>query len=68
MIDQSKIDKSIAPEKIQIMLKAHEEAHIEQEALKEAHIEQDAPEKAHVLENCEILVSYVHMGEKIGSK
>ena len=36
MIDQSKIDKSIAPEKIQIMLKAPEEAHIEQEAPEEA--------------------------------
>ena len=64
MIDQSKIDKSIAPKEAQIMQKAHEEAHIEQEALEEAHIEQEAPEKAHLPENCEILVSYVHMGKK----
>ena len=39
-----------------------------QKAHKEAHIEQDALEKAHVLENCEILVSCVHMGKKMGSK
>ena len=74
MIDQFKIDKSIALEKQQIMQKAPEETHIEQEALEEAHIEREALEEAHierealeetqVPENCEILVSYVHMGEK----
>ena len=36
MIDQSKIDKSITPEKVQIMLKAPKEAHIEQKAPEEA--------------------------------
>ena len=54
MIDQFKIDKSIAPEETQIMQKASEEAHIEREASEEAHIPK----------NCEILVSYVYMGEK----
>ena len=54
MIDQFKIDKSIALEKQQIMQKAPEETHIEQEAL----------EKAQVPENCEISVSYVHTGKK----
>ncbi|WJZ98367.1 hypothetical protein VitviT2T_016895 [Vitis vinifera] len=54
MIDQFKIDKSIALEETQIMQKAPEEAHIEQEA----------PEEAQVPENCEILVSYVQTGEK----
>ena len=54
MIDQFKIDKSIAPEETQIMQKASEEAHIEREA----------SEEAHVPTNCEILVSYVYMGEK----
>ena len=39
MIDQSKIDKSIALEEIQIIQKSPEEAHIEQETPKEAHIE-----------------------------
>ena len=46
------------------MKKALEEAHIEQKALEKAHIEQEAPEEAQVLKNCEILVSYVHMGVK----
>ena len=46
------------------MQKAPEEAHIEQEAHEEPHIEREAPEEAHVPENCEILVSYVHTGEK----
>ena len=56
------------------MLKALEEAHIEQEAHEEAHIEQEtpedphiegkAPEEAQVLENCKISVNYVHAGEK----
>ena len=53
-----------APKEAHIEQKAPGEAHIEQEALEEAHIEQDALEKAHVLENCEILVSCVHMGKK----
>ena len=57
MIDQFKIDKSIAPKEAQII----------QKALKEAHIEQEAPEEAEVPENCEISVSYVHRG-KMGSK
>ena len=35
-----------------------------QKALEETHIEQEAPKEAKVLENCEILVSYVRMGEK----
>ena len=39
MTDQFKIDKPIALEKVQIIQKAPDEAHIEQEALKEAHIE-----------------------------
>ena len=39
MTDQSKIDKSIALEELQIMQKAPEKAHIEQKSLKEAHIE-----------------------------
>ena len=46
------------------MKKALREAHIEQKPLKEAYIEQDALKEAHVPENCEILVSYVHMGVK----
>nr|CAN74712.1 hypothetical protein VITISV_009243 [Vitis vinifera] len=46
MVDQFKIDKSIALEETQIMQKAPEEAYIEQEALEEAHIEQEAPEEA----------------------
>ena len=54
MIDQFKIDKSIAPEKAQIM----------QKAPKEAHIKREAPEDAQIPENCEISLSYVHMGEK----
>ena len=54
MIDQFKIDKSIAVEEAQIMQKAPEEAHIEQEVL----------EKAQVPKNCEISVSYVYTGEK----
>ncbi|KAL6315465.1 hypothetical protein AAG906_000757 [Vitis piasezkii] len=58
MIDQFKIDKSIAPEEAQIMQKAPEEAHNEHEASEEAHIEQEALEEAHVPENCEISVSY----------
>ena len=39
-------------------------AHIEQEALEEAHIEQEALKEAQVPENWEILLSYVHIGEK----
>ena len=35
-----------------------------QKAPEEAHIEQEAPEEVQVPENCEILVSYVHTGEK----
>ena len=54
MIDQFKIDKSIASVEAKIMQKAPEETHIEREAL----------EEAHVLENCDISVSYVHIGEK----
>ena len=64
MVDQFKIDKSIVPEETQIMQKAPEEAHIEQKVSEEEHIEQEAPKEAHVCKNCEILVSYVHMGEK----
>ena len=64
MIDQFKIDKSIAPEDAQIMQKASEEAHIEQETPEEAHIEREASEKAQVPTNCNILVSYVYTGEK----
>ena len=37
-------------------------------APKKAHIEQIAPKEAQELENYEILVNYVYMGEKIGSK
>ena len=40
MTHQSKIDKSIAPKKAQIMQKVFKEAHIEQKAPKEIHIEQ----------------------------
>ena len=47
------------------MHKAPKKAHIEQEAHEEPHIEREAPEKAQVPENCEISVSYVHMGEKL---
>ena len=54
MTYQFKIDKYIAPKELQIIHKSHEEAHIKQEA----------PEEAQVLENCEISISYVHMGEK----
>ena len=54
MIDQFKIDKSIAPEKAQIM----------QKAPKEAHIKREAPEDVQIPENCEISLSYVHTGEK----
>ena len=54
MTDQFKIDKSIALEEAQIMQKAFEDAHIERKA----------SEEAHVPKNCEILVSYVYMGEK----
>ena len=54
MTDQFKIDNSIAPEEAQIM----------QKAPKETHIEQEAPEEAQVPENCEISVSYVHIGDK----
>ena len=54
MTDQFKIDKSIILEEAQIMQKALEEADIEREAL----------EEAQVVENCEILASYVHTGEK----
>ena len=46
------------------MQKAPEEAHIEQKALEKAHIEQEALEEAQIPKNCEILVSYVHMGVK----
>ena len=38
MIDQFKIDKSIAPEKAQIMQKAPKEAHIKREAPEDAQI------------------------------
>ena len=48
MVDQFKIDKSIALEEAQIMQKAPEEVHIKQEAPEEAHIEQETPEKAHI--------------------
>ena len=58
MTDQFKIDKSIALEEAQIMQKAPEEAHIEQKA----------PKEAQVPENCEISVSYVYTGKKMGSK
>ena len=54
MTNQFKIDKYIALEETQIMQKSSEEAHIEREA----------SEEAHVPKNCEILVSYVYMGEK----
>ena len=54
MTDRFKIDKSIAPK----------EAHIEQKVSEEEHIEQEAPKEAHVCKNCEILVNYVHTGEK----
>ena len=54
MTDQSKIDKSMASKEEQIMQKPPEEVHIEQEAL----------EEAQVPENCKILVSYVHTGQK----
>ena len=54
MTDQFKIDKPITLE----------EAHIEQKVPEEEHIEQEAPKEAHVCKNCEILVSYVHTGEK----
>ena len=64
MTNQSKIDKSIVPEETQIMQKAPEEAHIEQKVSEEEHIEQEAPKEAHVCKNCEILVNYVHTGEK----
>ena len=64
MIDQSKIDKSIAPKEAQIMQKAPKEAHIKQKALEKAHAEQEAPEEAWVPKNCEISISYVHMREK----
>ena len=64
MIDRSKIKKSIAPKKEQIMQKVLENAHIKQETPKKAHIEQEAPEETHVLENYEISISYVHMREK----
>ena len=57
MIDQSKINKFIAPKKAQIMQKAHEEAHIKQEALEEAHIEQETHKEAQAHENCEISVN-----------
>ena len=50
------------------MLKAPKEAHIEQEAPEETHIKQKAPEEAQVPENCEISVSYVYTGKKMGSK
>ena len=53
-----------ALEEAHIEQEAHEEAHIEQETPKKAHIEQEAPEETHVLENYEISVSYVHTGEK----
>ena len=48
MTDQFKIDKSIALEEAQLMQKALEEAHIK---------------KTQVPENCEISVSYVHIGK-----
>ena len=46
MTHQSKIDKSIAPKKAQIMQKVFKEAHIEQKAPKEVHSEQMAPKNA----------------------
>ena len=48
MIDQFKIDKSIALEDTQLKHKAPEKAHIK---------------KTQVPENCEISVSYVHIGK-----
>ena len=63
MTDQIKIDKFIVPEDAQIMQKALKEAHIKQEAPEEARIERETLEKTHVPENCEISLSYVHMGE-----
>ena len=53
-----------APEEAHIEHEAPEEAHIEQEAPEELHIEREAPEEAQVPENCEISISYVHIGEK----
>ena len=44
------------------MQKAPKEAHIEQEALEDPHIERESPKEAQIPKNCEILVSYVHMG------
>ena len=64
MTDRFKIDKSIALKEAQIMQKAPEKAHIEQEVPEEPSIEREAPEEAQVPENCEISVSYVHIGEK----
>ena len=63
MTNQIKIDKFIVPEDAQIMQKALKEAHIKQEAPEEARIEWETLEKTHVPENCEISLSYVHMGE-----
>ena len=68
MTDQFKINKSIALEEVQIMQKAPKETYIEQEAPEEAHVEQEALKEAHVPENCEISVSYVYTGKKMGSK
>ena len=64
MTNQIKIDKFIVPEDAQIMQKTLKEAHIKQEAPEEARIERETLEKTHVPENCEISLSYVHMGEK----
>ena len=64
MTNQSKINKSITLEKAQIIQKTSKEAYIEQKTPKEAHIEQVAFKEAQIPENCEILVSYAHTGEK----
>ena len=53
-----------APEKTHNEQEAPKEAHIEQEAHEEPHIEREALEEAQVPKNCEISVSYVHIGEK----
>ena len=57
-----------APEEVHIEQEAPEEAHIEQETPEDPHIEREAPEEAQVPENCEISVSYVYTGKKMGSK
>ena len=46
MTHQSKIDKSITLEEVEIIQKAPKEVHIKQEAPEEAHIERKAPKEA----------------------